>query len=274
MTSTKNLTLAALILVTIFTSSTVKAQEDDQLYIKITKMHRNLNSENPSFEKWVEMEKIYLEKVIMKNEFILQREVFDHYMTQDNTEALFIHTYKNWDDIEKADNRNRVLVKEGWPDIKTRTLFFDELGEYFDKNQSDEIFMTVPGKKENPSNDGKSLFYHMRVNQLAFPKDGTEAEFLNLNDEFLKSSVYNNRYIIGYYPMMQVLGSDKRQYIEITAVESLDDLENAFKVIDVFLYEPEKESLKKHSIFIESYFKYFDGFHSDYIYKSVPQLKK
>lgn len=132
MTTAKYFALVASILVTIFSSFTVKAQSNDQLYIKITKMHRNLNSENPSFEKWVELEKDYLEKVIMKNEFILQREVFDHYMTEDNTEVLFFQTFKNWEDIEKAEKRSRELEKEGWPDAKRRTIYFDELGQYFD----------------------------------------------------------------------------------------------------------------------------------------------
>jgi len=239
----------------------------------LPKMHRNLNLKNASFDKWIELEKDYLEKVIKKNEFILQRDVFNHYMTEDNTEVLFVLMYKNWEDIEKAEKRSRELEK-GWTDVKKKNLYFEYLSQYFDKKQSDQIFKTIPGMKEDSSIVSKSIFYQMRVNHLAFPQDGTEEEFLKLNEEFLKKAVYNNKYIKGYYPYTQVLGSDKRQYIEITAVETLGDLENAFKEIDVFLYEPKKEDETKHNIFIGKYFKYFDGFHGDYIYESVPQLKK
>jgi len=263
-----------LILINAFFAITLKAQSNNSLYVKITKMHRNLNFKNASYHTWIGFEKDYLNTVIKKNEFILQRHVLTHYMTEDNTEVLFIQMYKNWEDMQKAERRSKELEKKGWVDGKKREHYFDYLEQYFDKNQSDQIFMTIPGIKEDSSGADKSLFYQMRVNHLAFPKDGTENEFLKLNEEFLKKSVYNNRYIKGYYPFVQVLGSNKRQYIEFTAVKSLDDLENAFKEIDVFLYEPKKEDEARHNIFIANFFKYFTGFHSDYIYKSVPELKK
>ena len=237
-------------------------------------MHRNLNFKNATFDKWLELEKNYLDKVIRKNEYILQRDVFGHYMTEDNTEVLFVQLYKRFEDIEKAENRNTELEKEGWSEVKKSQDYFDYMGQYFDNKKSTEIFITVPGIKEDSSVVGKSLFYQLRVNHLAFPKGGTEAEFSKLNEEFLKKAVYNNKYIKEYYPFVQVLGSDKRQYIEVTAVESLGELENAFKEIDEFLYEPKAGDEAKHKIFIESYFKYFSGFHADYIYKSVPELRK
>jgi hypothetical protein len=270
----RQLILVVAILITSAFPETLKAQSSDRFYIKITRLNRNLNFNNASLEKWVELEKEYLNNVIRKNEFILQRDVLIHFMTEDNTEVLFIQKYKNWDDIEKAEKRNKELENNDWSDTLTRQVFFNYSEQYFDKNQSDEIFITSPGLKVDSNSAGKSLFYHLRVNHLAFPKDGTENEFIKLNEAFLKKSVYNNRFIKSYSPFIQVLGTNKRKYIEVTAVESLDDLENAFKIIDEFLYEPIKGEETKHKIFIDSYFKYFNGFHADYIYKSVPELKK
>jgi len=274
MTTVRHFIYVIALLITSVFPDMLKAQSSDRFYIKITQLHRNLNFKNASFGKWIEFEKEYLNKVIQKNEFILQRDVLIHYMTEDNTEVLFIQKYKNWDDIEKAEKRNKELENETWDDTMKRLIYFDYFDQYFDKNQSDEIFITSPGLKMDSNSLGKSLFFHVRVNHLAFPKDGTENEFFKLNEEFLKKSVYNNRFIKSYNPFVQVLGTDKRQYIEVTAVESLDDLENAFKEIDEFLYEPKKGEETKHKIFIDNYFKYFNGFHGDYIYKSVPELKK
>jgi len=274
MTTVRNCVLMIVFFTASLFSDTLKAQSSDRFYIKITKLHRNLNFQNASFNKWVELEKEYLDNVIRKNEFILQREVLIHYMTEDNTEILFIQKYKNWDDIEKAEKRKKELENKPWLDSTKKHVVFDYLGQYFDKNQSDEIFMTSPGLKVDSNSSGKSLFYHLRVNHLSFPKDGTEYEFFKLNDEFLKKSVYNNRFIKSYSPFVQVWGTDRRQYVEVTTVESLGDLENAFREIDEFLYEPKKGEETKHNIFIENYFKYFNGFHADYIYKSVPELKK
>jgi hypothetical protein len=274
MIKVQSFTLVLTILITSFSfTHKAQAQSHEKHYIKITKLHRDLNV-NMSMDKWIELEKDYLNKVIMKNEFILQRDVLNHYMTEDNTEVIFIQKYKTWGDIELAEKRSKELEKKIWPDSNKRNVYLNELGQYFNKHQSDEIFITVPGMKEDTGIAAKSLFYQMRVNHLAFPKDGTEEDFLKLNDTFLIKSVYNNHYIKGYYPFVQVWGSDKRNYIEVTAVASLNDLENAFKKIDEFLYEPKKEDEAKHHTFIANYFRYFTGFHADYIYKSIPELKK
>lgn len=274
MTTVKHFVLVIIILITSVFPDTLKAQNTDRFYVKIIKLHRNLNFKNASFENWVELEKEYLNKVIRKNEFILERDVLIHYMTEDNTEVLFIEKYKNWDDIERAEKRNKELENNNWVDTMKRRVFFDYIDQYFDNNQSDEIFITSPGQKKDSNYLGRSRFIHLRVNHLAFPKDGTENEFSILNEEFLKKSVYNNHFIKSYSPLVQVVGIDKRQYIEVTAVASLEDLENAFKEIDDFLYEPKKGEEVKHKNFIDNYFKYFNGFHGDYIYKSVPELKK
>ncbi len=254
-------------------SLSINAQSN-QNYIKIKTLHKNLNFENASTNKWIEIERDYLENVLKKNEYILQRDVLTHYMTEDNTEVLFISIYKNWEDIEKAEKRNKELEDLYWNDKKKKEVHFNYLDNYFDNNQSDEIYITSPGKKVNASLTGKSIYYHMRVNHLSFPKDGAENEFIKLNNEFLEKSVYNNQYIKSYHPFVQFLGADKRKYVELTAVESLSDLENAFKEIDEFLYEPKNEDAASHTIFIANYFKYFTGFHADYIYMSVPELKK
>ena len=273
MSLTKYFYLISFILINTFLPIILTAQNKDSLYIKITKMHKNLNFKEASYSKWIELEKDYLNTVIKKNEFILQRNVLTHYMTDDNTEVLFIEMYKNWENIEKAVIRSKKLESERWA-AKQKDLYHEYMGQYFNKNQSDEIFMTIPGVKADSSGLNKSLFYQVRVNHLAFPKEGTGNEFLNLGEVFIKKAVSNNHYIKMYHSFIQVMGSDKRQFIEFTGVETLGDLEQAFIEIDEFLYEPKKEDEAKHNIFIANYFKYFTGFHADYIYKSVPELKK
>jgi hypothetical protein len=274
MTTLKHFLLAILLPVTLFFSATVSAQATSGLYIKITKKHRDLDLKDASSDKWTASEKEYLNKVVRKNEFIRSRDVLTHYMTEDNTETLYVEVYNSWENIAKAAKRSKELENEAWPDVNKRNAYLQELHQYFGKNESDEFFMTVPGMKEDTGAIRKPLYYQMRVNHLAFPKDGTEEEFLKLNDEFLQKSIYNNKYIKAYYPFVQVHGADKRQYIELTAVESLDAMENAFKEIDVFLYEPKKEDEARHAVFISNYFRYFTGFHGDYIYRSVPELRK
>lgn len=268
--------MAVLLLAALFFHFSVMAQtskEEEKVYITITKMHKNLNLKNPSADKWKAGEKEYLDKVIKKNDLILSRDVCTHYLTDDNTEILFVQTYKNWSDIEKAWEKNRELEKAAWPDEKKRDAFFKDLDQYYEMKHSDEIYVSIPGMKEDKGLEGKSIFYHMRVSHLAFPEKGSEKEFMELSDQYNKAVIYKNPYIKAYYPFVHAWGSDKRQLVEVIAVESLADLENAYKKMEE-LYKENWKDENKRKAFEDKSDKYFTGFHADYIYKSVPELKK
>jgi len=248
-------------------------KEDEKVYITITKMHKNLNLKNPSIDKWKAGEKEYLDKVIKKNEFILSREVCTHYLTDDSSEMLFVQTFKTWEDIEKAGKRSSELEKAAWPDEKKRDAFFKDLDQYYDKKHSDEIYVSIPGMKEDAGLAGKSVFYHMRISHFAFPENGSEKEFMELSDEFNKAVMYKNPHVKAFYPFVHAWGSDKRQFVEVIATESLADLEKAFEKMDE-LYKANWKDEAKRKAFEDKSDKYFTGFHADYVYKSVPELKK
>jgi len=266
--------LALVILVLLLGSSLLTAQEKpNQRYLTVTTLHWNMDLEDFSMDEWKAVEKKFLDKVTSKNEYVLATNFGLHYITADNTELVYVQLFNSWEDIDKSGKRSAELSKLAWPDETKRKAYFKKRDAYYVMYHSDEIYTTISGAKPNLEASDEPVLFYVRNSHLAFPDDGSEKEFNELRDPYVNDVIHKNQYIKGYYPYVHAWGADKRDFVEVFVVESLDALDKAFDESEKlnkarFANEiKQKETGKKIS-------KYFTGFHADYIYKSVPSLSK
>jgi len=116
----KKLLLAILMLAFSFTTKIiaqdeVQKEEFKPVFLTVTTGHWSSDL-NVDFTDWLKTEKEYFDKVTMKNDLIIGSGYYTHYFTPDNSEVVFVSVYKNWEDIENANDVKAKLVEEGWPD--------------------------------------------------------------------------------------------------------------------------------------------------------------
>jgi hypothetical protein len=247
--------------------------QERPVYLTVTTVHWNLENENFSMDEWKAVEKEYFDKVTMKNEFIVSATVLNHYFTEDNTEIKFVTGYSSWENILKAQDRSDALIKEGWPDEKARDAFFKKQSAYYNNMHSDEIYSTLEGAKLLAEKPTKPMVYYIRISDRAFPEDGKTEEIQAMRKEYKENVIDKNQYIKGYYPSRHACGSDGRDFIEATVVESLGDLQLSMEESQklVKAHWPDE---KKADEFFDKMDKYETGFHADYIFRHVPELSK
>jgi hypothetical protein len=267
---------ACLLLLAFFVSPTFKAQEETSEQAKatimiVTKVHWNMDNDGTN-EEWLALEKEYYDKVTAQNPYIINANFLTHYFTADNSEAIWVSTYANWEDIEKANDKSNELIKAGWPDETNRDQFFEKQSAYYTGYHSDEIYSILNGAKNLTEKPTEPLIYYARVSHLGFPEDGSTEEFKELHNSILENVTYKNTYVKAYYNYRHMWGQDNREYTEVYAVGSLCDVEASFeenqKLMDAkWTAEQQKE-------FGEKYGKYWSGRHGDYIWTNVPALMK
>ena len=272
MKTIKQTFLATLLGVSLMSNSSI-AQDEKQYYVTSTTLHWNMDNEDFSMDEWKAVEKEYLDKVVKKNSLILGQEVLTHYFTADNTELILVTTYESWDAIDKAGEKDDELIKAAWPDEKARKAFFEKKASYYDHKHSDEIYKTFAGAKLPKANFDKSMLYYVRESGIAYSKDGTMKEFMDLRNQYLNAVVYKNDFIKAYYPNVHAWGADNTKFVEVFVVESLCDIKSALdKNSELFKATWNTEAKSKE--YGKKMEKYLSGTHGDYIYSSVPELTK
>jgi hypothetical protein len=249
------------------------AAKPQETLITVTKMHRNLDKKDGSQSEWLALEKEYFDKVTNKNDLILGANVLTHYFTEDNSEMLIVHAYANWTNIEKAADKNDELIKAGWPDEAARKSFFKKKGSYYAENHSDEIYQTIPGSKLMKSKPDKSMLYYVRKSHFAYPETGSEKDFGILFNKYIESVTYKNDMVKAYYPHVHAWGADNTEFTEVFVVDELADIEKMFDKDDELFKATWTDEAKQRE-FDDAFNKYFIGTHSDFIYRSVPELVK
>ncbi|WP_242202105.1 hypothetical protein [Aestuariivivens insulae] len=251
------------------------AQEDSKRpqYVTVTTMHWNMDNEDFNMDEWKAVEKEYLDKVTMKNEYIMGMSFHLHMFTADNTEIKYVQVFASWEDIDKASDRNGELEKEAWPNEDDRKAFMKKRMAYYANEHSDEIYATMPGAKLMGAKPDKDMITYVRVNHFAFPEDGSREEFEELNKGYIDNLIMKNEYIKAYYPHVHAWGADRTEAVEAFVVESLADLDKMFERNQELSKEawPEEEARKARG---KKVGKYFTGVHGDYIYQSVHELSK
>ncbi|MGB1268643.1 MAG: hypothetical protein ACPG45_02815 [Flavobacteriaceae bacterium] len=269
-----NLLLLVICSVLLFSSDILSAQENsNQQYLTVTTLHWNMDLEDFSMEEWKAVEKEFLNKVTLKNDHVLATTTALHFMTADNTEVLYVQLYNSWNDIDLSNKKNEELVKEAWPDEVKRKAFFKKKDGYYSARHSDEIYAAISGAKLYNGEPDAPMLYYVRKSHLAFPEDGTKKEFEVLRNAFVTDVIHKNKYIKAYYPYVHAWGADRRDFVEVFAVESLDAIDKLFN---------EQERLNKARFDDDSKMKsegkksekYFTGFHADYVYRPIQELAK
>ena len=250
----------------------VFSQEQEQLYVSVTTMYRNMDLVDFSMDEWKTVEVEYHEKVTMKNEHILSATTLLHYFTSDNSEVVFITVYPSWIAIENATKRNEELAKEAWPDEAERKAFFKNQRKFYSNEHSDEIYVTIPGAKTLEEND-LPLIYYVRTSYFAFPEESDGDEFMNLLTEYNEAVTHKNDYYKGYYPQVHFYGADRTEFVEVFVTETLAELErgiaNQGKLFRAHWEGDDRQ--KEYNLIMD---KYLTGIHGDRIYSSVPELNK
>lgn len=276
MKKTNYIFTALILLLLLINTSVITAQDDTPKrpeFYTLTTNHWNMDNEDFKMSEWKAMAKEYLEKVTMKNEYIMGASTYLHNMTPDNSELLSVQTFASWEDIGKFGKRNEELEKEAWPDETKRNTFLDKLNSYYANEHSDEIYAPIPGAKFMSKKPTKDMLTYLRISHFAFPESGSMEEFKKLRMKGNEAIVQKNEYIKAYYPSIHAWGSDKTQYIEAFFLDSVSDLDKMFDRNDELMKEafPDTEENKALG---KKWQSYFTGVHGDYLYTFVHDLSK
>ncbi len=273
---TVRIKLLIVVLLFLVSSLTIFSQEENKRpkYITVTTGHWNMDYENFDKDKWIAVEKEFLDNVTKKNEHLLGSYVYLHRYTPDNSEIIFVNAYPSWEAIEKSNKRTGELVKEYWPDEAKRKAYFKKKDSYYTMDHSDEIYVPIGKAKQlKPEDANKELIWLVVKSHFAFPEDGTKEEFESLTNEYIDNVIKKNDKVKGYFQHAHAWGSDKTEFLRVFAVESMDDLDKLGKMNnDLFkAYKPDEAKRKE---FGKKTKKYFTSIHGDFIYTSVPELSK
>ncbi|GAA3597188.1 hypothetical protein Q4Q39_08680 [Flavivirga amylovorans] len=266
------LTMLLLLSPTIIFAQEEEAPERPE-FIAVTTMHWNMDMEDFDMDTWKAIEKEFLEKVTMKNEFILGASTYLHLFTADNTELIYVQTFASWEDMGKFGARNAELIKEAWPDEAEREAFSKKRMAYYAHEHSDEIYAPMPGVKLMTEKPTKDMVTYVRKNHFSFPEDGTQEEFMALKKEGFDAVISKNEHIKAYYPHVHAWGSDRTEYLEAFFLDSMADLDKMYDRNAELMKEafPDEEARKAKG---KAWNNYFTGVHGDYLYTWVHDLSK
>jgi len=266
----------ALLLLTPLAGTQLLAQDENRPdFVVMTTAHWNMDlaEGEGSPEEWRALEQEYLEKVTKKNEHIMGTAVLRHLYTADNTEAIFVATYKTWADIEQAQARNTELEKAAWPDDVARRAFMDKQGKYYTATHSDEIYATLPGAKLPSAQVDTSRVIYIQKVYRAYPKDAKNSEFQAMRMEYAEKVIQKNPYLLAYYPLAHAWGACSNEMLNVYVVASMADvpkLNQAWTGLEEAAW-PDKAA---RDAWFKKYDTYFTGVHGDYIYSTIPGVSK
>lgn len=259
--------------ITVVAQDEATEEEERPKFITVTRMHWNMDQEDYDLDDWKAVEKEYLDKVVAKNDLIQGASFYMHQFTEDNTELLYVQVFNSWNDIHDAADKSGELSMEAWPDEDARKAYFKKRMSFYSIEHSDEIYATMDGRKalaEKPEND---MTLYLQVRHFAFPEDGTQEEWEELNKAYLENIVYKNEYIKGYYPHQHYYGADRTEFLEAFYVDSLADLDKMLDNMGTLAKEAWPDDEKREEMG-KNMSKYYSGKHGDFIYTYVSGLTK
>ncbi len=249
------------------------AQQADPMVLLVTKLHWKGDMSAAAREDYMKTEKEYFDKVVLKNEHILGANLLTHYFSDDNTEVVYVQLFKNWDAMKLSDARNSALSEAAWPEVAARRAFFDKRRSFFETHHSDEIYSVNQHTKELLTEPTKPLVYYVRISDRNYPKDGTNADFTAISGQYFDAVTKKNENIKAYYSYSHLYGSKSTDFVEVFVLDKLADIEPMFDRDDALFKENWKDAAKQKD-FDAGYNKYFTGKHADYLYMSVPGMRK
>ena len=275
MNTTKNQFLGIVVLCLLFNYS-LSSQDQGPQYLTVTTTHWNMEKTDGTPDEWLALEKEFHENVTMKNELIMASQFLNHFYTADNSEILLVSAYGSWADIENAQERSEELIEAAWPDEDERDAFFKKRDDYYLNLHQDEILRVLPITKPlvlDSTNMDKSMIYYVQKRHLAFPEDGSNEEIASLSKELAEFTDVLNPVVKALYTSRHGWGADNREIISVRVYENMSALEKSrAKTQELVVAHWSDEDARK--VFFENYQKYFTGWHGDFIYSNVPELRK
>ena len=134
----RNTSICFLLTVALAFSGMLYAQkENPNVFVLVTWEY--LSPEDGSYAEFDSLAALWAENVTKNNEFIVSETTMSHMWGNNSADFVVLTEVKNFDDVQKAANRNFELVDEAWPDKEERQRYFDAYSKYFG-NHSDEIY--------------------------------------------------------------------------------------------------------------------------------------
>jgi hypothetical protein len=270
MKTTNRFFTAIVVLLFLCVSSGHSQEEKTAKYYAVTTMNFNLDSDSDA--DWYDVEKEYLDKVTMNNEYVMGSGFYTHLYTENSSDVIYVQVYSSWEDIDKAPARNAELEKEAWPDDAEREAFLKTQGDFYTRQHSDEIYSVMSGSKQPTEAPTDDWVLYLRTSHLAYPENAPDGEIGELREKIVEL-MNANEHVKGYYPHRHFYGHDSTEFIEAFFVESFESLSkmnsrNAELMEEHF---PEEEARKE---FSKNYGKYFTGIHGDRVYSIIAGLNK
>jgi hypothetical protein len=104
--------------------------------------------EGGSAAEFDSLNQLYTDKVIKKNDLILNFRMLRHWWGHNNRDMLMIYEVKNWGDVITSQQKNNELFEKAWATEESRKAFNKAYNKYFTGKHSDEIYSDVKtGKK-------------------------------------------------------------------------------------------------------------------------------
>ena len=272
MTTLKNLLWGALLALIFLPTSGTFAQEAPK-YLVVTTMHIDHSYDEGSREEWLALENAYHDNVVMKNEYIMGATTLVHYYTDDNSEIKRVRAYKTWADIEKAQDRSEELENSAWGSKDAFMEFDSKIGSYYLPAHSDEIYHVLPGAKPLPPDVKDEMIYVVQVQEMAWPDDGTEEEIRELRTTYLENVIHQDPHLKAFYNERHGWGANSTDFIEVSVYSSWADIAKSNEEMEALIEQAWPDE-KERDAFFDKYDRYYTGKHKDYIYRSVPSLRK
>jgi hypothetical protein len=115
-------------------------------------------------------------------------------------------------------------------------------------------------------------YYTSTTWKISIPEDGSNAEFMELMQEWYDKVVSKNEKIISERVFRHQSGGDMRDWVFISEYASWNDIEEANNRQSELVNEG-WPNVDERSAFFKKFWKYVDT-HSDEIYQGVPELAK
>jgi hypothetical protein len=139
--------LTAIMLLTLFFSSTLNAQDESPHVYTVTTT-QFIFSDGGSMAEWDSLNTLRMENVVNKNEFIISQRALRHMWGDNSLDLVYITEYKTFGDIEKGQARNTELIREAWATSEERQAFNNAISNYFGDRHSDEIYQEVMNQRK------------------------------------------------------------------------------------------------------------------------------
>jgi hypothetical protein len=126
------------------------------------------------------------------------------------------------------------------------------------------ILFLVPSFVIGQDEEDPHIVYVTKL-KMAFPEDGSNAEYDSLNALFMENVVNKNKYILSQYRVFHYITPSVKDYLIISEYENLEAWEKSGDE-NTRLAKEWIEDDEKRSEFFDARNKYFENWHGDYIY--------